>query len=96
MWIDSVDEHFRVRTFEYSADKGLTLKRQAYSAQRRMRPSRQRSARANSYDAAEARKVSLMKQAGFNAVRFFGGGAPNVTSFEHESQTSARYVPISV
>lgn len=67
--IDSVDEHFGVRTFEYSADKGLTLNGKPIVLNGGCAHHDNGVLGANSYDAAEARKVSLMKQAGFNAVR---------------------------
>lgn len=67
--IDSMSETFGVRKIEYSADKGFRLNGEPTLINGGCVHHDNGLLGARSYDAAEARKVKLMKDAGFNAVR---------------------------
>lgn len=67
--IDVTTQKFGIREFAYSADKGLTLNGKELILNGGCVHHDNGILGAASYDAAEARKVALMKQAGFNAVR---------------------------
>lgn len=67
--LDTATETFGVRRFEYSAEKGLTLNGCPIVLNGGCVHHDNGILGARSYDDAEARKVRLMKEAGFNAVR---------------------------
>ena len=67
--MDSVTEPFGIRTFTYSATDGFRLNGQSMLLNGGCAHHDNGVLGAKSFDAAEARKVRLMKEAGFNAVR---------------------------
>ncbi len=67
--VDWIDETFGVRSIKYSADGGLLLNGKPIVLNGGCVHHDNGLLGARSYDAAEARKVKLMKDAGFNAVR---------------------------
>lgn len=67
--IDKMSEPFGVRKIEYSAEKGFLLNGEPTLLNGGCVHHDNGLLGARSYDAAEARKVKLMKDAGFNAVR---------------------------
>lgn len=67
--LDAATETFGVRKFEYSAEKGLMLNGRPIVLNGGCVHHDNGILGARSYDDAEARKVRLMKEAGFNAVR---------------------------
>lgn len=67
--IDTTDAAFGVRTIEYSAEKGFLLNGKPMELNGACVHHDNGILGAASYDAAEARKVRLLKEAGFNAVR---------------------------
>ncbi len=67
--MDSVTEPFGIRTFTYSATDGFRLNGQPMLLNGGCAHHDNGVLGAKSFDAAEARKVRLMKEAGFNAVR---------------------------
>ena len=67
--MDRVSEAFGIRTFTYSATDGFRLNGQAMLLNGGCAHHDNGVLGAKSFDAAEARKVRLMKEAGFNAVR---------------------------
>lgn len=67
--MDSVTEVFGIRTFTYSATDGFRLNGQPMLLNGGCAHHDNGVLGAKSFDAAEARKVRLMKEAGFNAVR---------------------------
>lgn len=67
--VDQVSETFGVRSIEYSADGGFKLNGKPVWLNGGCVHHDNFLLGARSYDAAEARKVKLMKDAGFNAVR---------------------------
>ena len=67
--MDRVSEAFGIRTFTYSATDGFRLNGQSMLLNGGCAHHDNGVLGAKSFDAAEARKVRLMKEAGFNAVR---------------------------
>lgn len=67
--IDNVEEYFGIRTFTYSAVDGLHLNGQPIILNGACVHHDHGVLGAAAYDAAESRKVRLLKEAGFNAVR---------------------------
>ncbi|MDE6269854.1 MAG: DUF4982 domain-containing protein [Muribaculaceae bacterium] len=67
--IDKVDEHFGIRTISYSAEEGFKLNGKPVLLNGACVHHDHGLLGAASYDAAEARKVRLLKEGGFNAVR---------------------------
>lgn len=67
--VDSVTESFGARVIEYSADKGFLLNGSPILINGGCVHHDHGMLGAASYDAAEARKVRLLKEGGFNAVR---------------------------
>ncbi len=67
--IDNISETFGIRSIEYSAEEGFKLNGKPILLNGACVHHDNGLLGAASYDAAEARKVRLMKEAGFNAVR---------------------------
>lgn len=67
--VDKVSENFGVRSISYSATEGFKLNGKPILINGACAHSDNGFLGAKSYDAAEARKVKLLKDAGFNAVR---------------------------
>ncbi len=67
--IDEISENFGIRTISYSAEDGFKLNGNTILLNGACAHHDNGMLGAASYDAAEARKVRLLKEAGFNAVR---------------------------
>ncbi len=67
--IDNIDENFGIRTISYSAEEGFKLNGEPMLLNGACVHHDNGLLGAASYDAAEARKVKLLKEGGFNAVR---------------------------
>ncbi len=67
--IDDISENFGIRTISYSAEEGFKLNGNPILLNGACAHHDNGMLGAASYDAAEARKVKLLKEAGFNAVR---------------------------
>lgn len=67
--LDKINENFGIRTISYSAEEGFKLNGEPVLLNGACAHHDNGLLGAASYDAAEARKVRLLKEAGFNAVR---------------------------